>query len=588
MPDRPSLIAVPVTTEAEEALRRELRRTTHELAALQAIARIGVDELDTVQLIARLAPQMAKLLSAERVLIGLTRDESIHLQHGFSDGALATFDLRFGSGQDPAGWVLKNRRAFSSLDPANDPAVSPAHRSRFSCHSILAVPMLNHQSRVSGVIEFHNRRGPGGFSEHDVAFAQALALQVTVAFERAVLMEGMARWSSALGNLFVMNAAINRALDPLALLRKLVEHATGFLGAQAGFAGLLQSEPEPARLVTDGFWHRHAWHPYQGEWVRDSGLAGWVWSYECPYLTNAYADDPLAEPELAKDFDLRNAVCVPILGANEQVLGFFQVLNKGEGRQPFTWSDVEFLQSLANVAGVAIFNARLLSEIETQRGQFQALSAQYVDLLEEERRRISLELHDEAGQALIGVKLGLQALARKVAQHSPDLHEDIQLVNAELNAAARQLQQLASALRPPALDQLGLKAALTALVNDFAVRAGLDVTIKTEAVDGGDRLPAAVELALYRIVQEALTNVGRHAEARRVDVGLNVTPDHASVTVIDDGRGFDRQHLTRRTLGLLGMQERATTLGGTVDVQSAPGAGTRIVVNIPVSGKGAV
>jgi signal transduction histidine kinase len=150
------------------------------------------------------------------------------------------------------------------------------------------------------------------------------------------------------------------------------------------------------------------------------------------------------------------------------------------------------------------------------------------------------------------------------------------------------VEELPSSYVPPALDQLGLKAALTALVNDFAVRAGLDVTIKTEAVDGGDRLPAAVELALYRIVQEALTNVGRHAEARRVDVGLNVTPDHASVTVIDDGRGFDRQHLTRRTLGLLGMQERATTLGGTVDVQSAPGAGTRIVVNIPVSGKGAV
>ncbi len=588
MPDQPSLIAVPVTTEAEEALRRELRRTAHELAALQSIARIGVDELDTVQLIARLAPQLAKLLAAERVLIGLTRDEAIHIQHGFSDGALATFDLRFGSGQDPAGWVLKNRRPFASSDPGNDPAVSPAHRSRFSCHSILAVPMLNHQSRVSGVIEFHNHRGPGGFSEHDVMFAQALALQVTVAFERAVLMEGMARWSSALGNLFVMNAAINRALDPLVLLRKLVEHAAGFLGAQAGFAGLLQTEPEPARLVTDGFWHRQAWHPYTGEWVQDKGLAGWVWSYECPYLTNTYADDPLAEPELAEAFDLRNAVCVPILGANERVLGFFQVLNKGEGRQPFTWSDVEFLQSLANVAGVAIYNARLLSEIEAQRGQFQALSAQYVDLLEEERRRISLELHDEAGQALIGVKLGLQALARKVAQQSPDLHEDIQLVNAELNAAARQLQQLASALRPPALDQLGLKAALTALVNDFAVRAGLDVTIKTETADDADRLPAAVELALYRIVQEALTNVGRHAEARRVDVSLSVTPAHASVTVLDDGRGFDRQHLTRRTLGLLGMQERATTLGGTVDVQSAPGAGTRVLVNIPVVGKGAV
>ena len=587
MPDAQSLIAAPVATEAEEALRRELRRTAHELAALQAIARIGVDELDTVQLIARLAPQLARLLSAERVLIGLTRDEAVHVQHGFSDGSLASFDLRFASGQDVAGWVLKNRRSYLSPDPAHDPVVSPAHRSRFSCRSILAVPMLNHQSRVSGVIEFHNHRGPAGFSEHDVVFAQALALQVTVAFERAVLMEGMARWSSALGNLFVMNAAINRALDPLVLLRKLVEHAAGFLGAQAGFAGLLRSEPEPARLVTDGFWHRQAWHPFKGEWVQDKGLAGWVWSYECPYLTNTYADDPLAEPELAQAFDLRNAVCVPILGANERVLGFFQVLNKGEGRQPFTWSDVEFLQSLANVAGVAIYNARLLSEIESQRGQFQALSAQYVDLLEEERRRISLELHDEAGQALIGVKLGLQALARKVAQQNPDLHEDIQLVNAELNAAARQLQQLASALRPPALDQLGLKAALTALVNDFAVRAGLEATITTEAADEVDRLPAAVELALYRIVQEALTNVGRHAEASRVDVSLSVTSVHAAVSVIDDGKGFDRQHLTRRTLGLLGMQERATTLGGTVDVQSAPANGTRVFVDIPVGGKGA-
>ncbi len=585
MADPESLLAAPVTTEVEEGLRRELRRSAHELAALQAVARIGVEELDTAQLIARLAPQLARLLACERVWIGLTRDDAIHFGHGFADGALTPLDVRCGSGADVAGWVLKNRRPYLGLDPDHDPTVGDAHRVLYPCRSILAVPMLNHQSRVSGVVEFHNRRGPAPFGEHDVAFAQALALQMTVAFERAVLMEGMARWSSALGNLFVMNAAINRTLEPNALLRKLVEHAAGFLGAQAGFAGLLQSDPEPPRLVTDGFWHKQAWHPFTGAWLRDEGLAGWVWSYECPYLTNTYRDDPLADPILVAPFDLRNAVCVPILGANEQVLGFFQVFNKGDGRQPFTWSDVEFLQSLANVAGVAIYNARLLAELEVQRGQFQALSAQYVDLLEEERRRISLELHDEAGQALIGVKLGLQALARKVAQHSPALQADIQEVNQELNGAAQRLQTLASALRPPALDQLGLRAALTALINDFAERAAIDVTIAAdfEAEHVEARLPAAVELALYRIVQEALTNVGRHAAAHRVDVVLVVTSTEASVSVTDDGRGFDRQHLTRKTLGLLGMQERATTLGGVVDVASSIGGGTRVSVRIPLS-----
>ncbi|MBL8093065.1 MAG: GAF domain-containing sensor histidine kinase [Anaerolineales bacterium] len=591
MPEPQSLIATPVTTEVEENLRRELRRSAHEQAALQAVARIGVDELDTAQLSARLAPQLARLLSSERVLIGLTRDEAVQFAHGFSDGSIVPLDLHYAPGQDVAGWVLKNRRPYLALDPEHDPVVSPAHRSRFACRSILAVPMLNHQSRVSGVVEFHNRRGPSPFSEHDVAFAQALVLQMTVAFERAVLMEGMARWSSALGNLFVMNAAINRALDPEALLRKLVEHAAGFLGAQAGFAGLLRSEPEPARLVANGFWHKQGWRPYAAAWARDEGLAGWVWSYECPYLTNTYRDDPLADARLRADYDLRNAVCVPILGANEQVLGFFQVLNKGDGRQPFTWSDVEFLQSLANVAGVAIYNARLLAELETQRGQFQALSAQYVELLEEERRRISLELHDEAGQALIGVKLALQALARKAGQQNIELQADIQEVNQEVNGAARRLQTLATALRPPALDQLGLKAALSALVNDFAERAGLDAAIAAadERTDHERRLPTAVELALYRIVQEALTNVGRHAAAGRVSVDVMISDARATVTVTDDGQGFDRQHLTRKTLGLLGMQERATTLGGVVDIVSSPGAGTRVIVNIPLastSGKG--
>ena len=264
--------------------------------------------------------------------------------------------------------------------------------------------------------------------------------------------------------------------------------------------------------------------------------------------------------------------------------------------RPDTWSVLLPTAALAAAAiawGLFIRARRQL--ISTLRERAERAEADQVARAERarlaERTRIAREMHDVLAHRISLVALHAGAL--EVSRDLPpaQVRESAALLRTTAHQALEELRdvigvlredpgQAASTVPQPTLADIGR------LVEETR-RSGTRIDFEMH-VDDAATAPGPLGRDAYRIVQEALTNVGRHAEARRVDVGLNVTPDHASVTVIDDGRGFDRQHLTRRTLGLLGMQERATTLGGTVDVQSAPGNGTRVFVDIPVSGKGAV
>lgn len=227
-------------------------------------------------------------------------------------------------------------------------------------------------------------------------------------------------------------------------MRRLVENAAGFIGARAGWAGLVEEQT----IRSYSYWHHGRWQPLppSGDPTR---LPGWVFSNQWPYMTNEYPADTMADARLTAVFTIYNAICIPILGADNEVLGFVELHNKQDGRDPFTWSDVTFMTSLANTTAVALQNTRLLNQLETQRAQLQALSAQQMTLLEEERRRIARELHDEAGQALIGIKLGLQLLAHKVPPEIPGLQEEVDRLRRQVNESTAQLKGIAHALRPP-------------------------------------------------------------------------------------------------------------------------------------------
>lgn len=318
----------------------------------------------------------------------------------------------------------------------------------------------------------------------------------------------------------------------------------------------------------------------QCHWRAQEGLPGWVFFNECTYLTNHYQQDHLAEPRFIQEYGIISALCVPIMDAREQVLGFFELHNKNDGREPFTWSDAQFMESLANTAAVAIRNAWLLKEVEAQREQLRALAAHNATILEDERHRIARELHDETGQALTGVKLNLQVLTHKIPRELPELRKEADRLRQQINESTAQLKGLAHKLRPPALDVMGLQVALQQLVNDLQVRTGISTHISASDID--QRLPSAVETACFRITQEALTNIARHAQATQVCISLVRRSKDFQLIIGDNGAGFDLKQLPNAGLGLLGMKERTLMLGGILDIKSLPGKGTLIEVIIPL------
>ena len=216
----------------------------------------------------------------------------------------------------------------------------------------------------------------------------------------------------------------------------------------------------------------------------------------------------------------------------------------------------------------------------TDRRALQAFGAGAVRAAEEERQRIARELHDDTAQRLAGLMLMLKVAARTA--DPKEREERIERVREEIGAAADAVRRIARGLRPPILDEVGLPAALESLVRSLRHAHGLDIDLAMERPPG--RMAADSELAMYRIVQEALSNAIRHSGASRVAVSLEAE-DHALLAEVrDDGRGFatDRPFSDEgQGLGLVGMRERARQVGASLEIDSTPGAGTRVRVTLP-------
>jgi two-component system sensor histidine kinase UhpB len=572
--------------EAEVAqLRRLTRMQSREIEQLRATARLVVEEPDTMSLARAIARQAADLLIADRAMVAMVVDDEpvVHAYYPSSEvDSSEKPDVRPGESvaSSVASWVIRKQQPHISTAPSERPGLVPSFAKALACRSVLCVPILNHQRIVTGVIEVHNRRQGGVFSPAHVPVAETLADEASIGFERARLFDRMHEWSQSLEMLLGFSAAINQRLNPSLLLRQLVENAARFLKADGGMAGLAIPSHEPDSIVmsSEAYWSRGVWHERPRSWERNQGLPGCVLENEFPYLANEYQEDRVAEQDLIAGYDVRRAICSPIKATDNTIVGFFE-LHKGPGQTPFTWQDAAFLESLANTTAVAIQNARLLKALEVKSDQIQTLSANHVRRIEEERKHIARELHDEAGQALIGIKLALQVLARQIPEGMADLRGELDHLRQQVNGATSHLKDLARRLRPPTLDQLGLEVALRQLASEFQDVTGIAVVL---ALSPLGKLPSQeAGIALYRIAQEALTNVAKHSGAASVSVGLGVERDRIELIIVDDGCGFDPSQSVGG-LGLLGMKERVAMLAGDFTVESRPGEGARVSVCVPL------
>ncbi len=265
--------------------------------------------------------------------------------------------------------------------------------------------------------------------------------------------------------------------------------------------------------------------------------------------------------------------------ARSEVIGYLTL--DSPWAASFSPAQAALAQAFANQAAMAIQNARLFEAVQAGHAQLQLLSRRLVEVQETERRHIARELHDEASQALTSLMVGLRLLERELAQPEVAATRLMELKRMT-DSVLENLHRLAMDLRPASLDHLGLVAALRHYIDTFNRQYQPTLTAEFAAVGFAEtRLASVVETTLYRIVQEALTNVARHAQATRVDVLLKRRHQRVVIIVEDDGIGFNYETaLQSRRLGLLGMRERAEMLGGRLAVESTPGQGTTIQVEI--------
>jgi signal transduction histidine kinase len=256
----------------------------------------------------------------------------------------------------------------------------------------------------------------------------------------------------------------------------------------------------------------------------------------------------------------------------------------GEVRDPFTALDDSFLVALGQQVGAALEHADLYRRLETRTVELARLSARMVEQHEEERRRLSRELHDETAQVFSAVKMELGVLREAVP---PAQAARLDQVLALIDTGIRTIRNVTNDLRPSLLDDLGLLPALRSLAAEFSERSGIRTALA--APTALPPLSEEAELGLFRALQEALSNVLRHAGATAVDIGISVGGDGVLLEVRDDGRGFPADAAPERLerlghMGLAGMRERIGALGGSVRIGGAPDAGALLEVRVPLDG----
>jgi len=220
------------------------------------------------------------------------------------------------------------------------------------------------------------------------------------------------------------------------------------------------------------------------------------------------------------------------------------------------------------------------AELQRHRTQLRGLAARLEAAREAERARIAREIHDELGQALTALKIDLLWLKKRMPGSSPELAHKLEDMAGIIDSTAQGIQRVAAELRPSVLDELGLRAAIEWEAREFATRTGIECRV--ELPEGQPAVDASRATAVFRIFQEALTNVARHAAATHVIVRLGMTPNALDLTVEDNGRGIREGALhDSRSLGLLGMRERAGNFHGNVTITGNPGAGTILTLTMP-------
>lgn len=524
-------------------------------------------ELSLDALLQQLVEVAAKLTGARYAALGVIDRTGSQLERflttGMNEETIAAIgDLPRGRGI--LGALITQAEPLRLHDLASDPRSVGFPQRHPPMSSFLGVPILM-RGVAYGNLYLTEKKGGEDFTEDDQELLLLLAVQVAVAIENARLYEASTTWSTQLESLIEVGNALATESDLDPLLELLAHRLRELLDARL-VTVLLPAGPEELRFVAAA---GEAGQSLLGQTMPVSGSkSGRVLERKRSERVDSVLDDPEVNREVTRQLAARTGLWVPLL-VRDRAIGVLTAYDRLGADPRFSDSDVRIAEAFASRAAVAVDLSRRVERDALRRA---------VDSQELERRRLARELHDGTGQALTSVLLGL----KRVEERTDD--EAAQAALAEVRklvvGTLHDVRRLAVELRPRALDDFGLVPALERLIDSFQEQTGIRVDL--EATLKSERLPAEMETALYRIVQESLTNVVKHARANRVSILITRKEGAVKAVVEDDGVGLAPGAIDGEGVGIVGMRERAALLDGKVQVESSRGGGTTVAVEVPL------
>jgi signal transduction histidine kinase len=549
-------VTVPGTTHRERRL--------HELAA--ANLAVGA-ELSLDDVLQKTVDAAARLVDARYAALGILDRAGAHLERLVTTGLDQSTRARIGdlpAGHGLLRLLLREARSVRVSDMTKEKqflGFPPGHP---PMQSFLGVPIL-----VRGIVYgdlYLADKNDGPFTESDEEIVALLAAQTGLTIEKVQIYEGATSWIRQLEALDELTRSVLEERDLAQLLELVARRLRELVGARVVLISLPASSGALRVAVADG----EAATDVIGYDMPPGSKHPRVLARGKSERVDALLADPEVDQVLAGRVDGVTALLIPLVFEGRE-LGIISAYNKVGPDPRFTDDDIRLAEAFGARAALAVH----LSERVARETVDAILEAQ-----EAERSRIARELHDETGSALTAVLLGLSAIDR--ASTLSETHQASETLRAEAKLALENVGRLAFALRPAALDEFGLAPAVKDLAGRLEGRGGPKIDVEIDLAPGA-RLPKKLETTIFRVIQEALTNVVKHAEAASVRIILASRERSVALEVEDDGCGFSETHTLEGGFGLVGMRERVASLNGSLAVESKPGAGTRITVEIPVS-----
>ena len=537
---------------------------------LRALFEAGLavsSELSLEALLRRLVEAAAELTGARYAALGVIDASGSELEqfvtHGVDDGLRAEIGS-LPRGRGVLGVLIRDAKPLRLHDLAEDPrsvGFPPAHP---PMRSFLGVPVVL-RGVAYGNLYLTEKQNGEDFTDEDEELVTLLAGQAAVAIENARLYEASTRWSRQLQSLQEVGNALATETDLEKLLDLVVRRLRELLEARVVALALPIGSDELRFTAVAGA----GAEDLLGTSISRSGSkSGAVLERRRSERIDSVLDDPEVHQEVSRKLAARTGMWVPLI-AREQAIGVLEIHDK-EGPDPrFDHDDFRLAETFASRAAVAVELSQRVARDAVRR---------VVQAQELERQRLARELHDETGQALTSILLGLKPLEEALADHPA--RAALTELREQVVSALQDVRRLAVELRPAVLDDFGLVPALERLTDAFAEQS--DIRVDFHSALGERRLPSEVETTLYRVVQESLTNIVKHANARNVSVSVARRESTVAAVIEDDGAGFDQRAVRDEAVGLLGMRERLSFVDGRLEIESRPGAGTTVVAEVPL------